>query len=233
MNRRLLLLSLLFFALGCSTSHRPRVVLVFADVSASVKDFAVYREAWAKVIGAVRPGDRVILAHISDRTYTSFRPVLDYEISRFSYWRDNKLTHEAQLRQAKRTFGAKFDGSLARPRPKNTDIFGALIEAAKVFQGDGREPVLVLLSDMLEDSDSYDFEKLPITDSFTKRVIAEAKSNARLPDLGGATVYVAGASAGSTRKACDVEKFWIAYIKAANARLAPTNYGPALMNFGE
>lgn len=34
-------------------------------------------------------------------------------------------------------------------------------------------------------------------------------------------------------RACDVQKFWLAYIKAANGNLSPENYGPALMNFGQ
>lgn len=233
MNRCLLVLAVLFLSLGCSTSHRPRVVLVFADISASVKDFQIYRDAWTKIVASLEPGDRVILAQISDRTYTGFRPVLDSEIPRFSYWRDNKLVHEAQLKQANTTFAAKLNHSLVSVRPRSTDIFGAIVEAAKVFQGETREPVLVLLSDMLEDSESYDFEKLAITDKFTQRVIAEAKGDGRLPDLRGASVYVAGASARTTRKAFDVEKFWLAYFKAANARLTSTNYGPALMNFAE
>src|SRR5262249_50277561 len=104
-----LVISLLF---GCSASPRPRVILVFADVSASVKDFAVYRDAWSKIVSSLRPGDRVILAQISNRTYTDFRPALDYEMPRFDWWRDNKLTNEARLKDAKVTFEKKFNDSL-------------------------------------------------------------------------------------------------------------------------
>jgi hypothetical protein len=84
---------------------------------------------------------------------------------------------------------------------------------------------------MLEDSEEYNFERLKLTDDFTQRVIEEQKKKGRLPDLSGAKVYVAGASAQSANKALDVQRFWLAYCKAANADLAPQSYGPALINF--
>ena len=70
--RALLVSAMLIFGLGCGSSQPPRVVMVFADISASVHDFAVYRDAFSKVTSPLRPGDRVILAQISDRTYTGF-----------------------------------------------------------------------------------------------------------------------------------------------------------------
>jgi hypothetical protein len=89
----------------------------------------------------------------------------------------------------------------------------------------------VLVSDMLEDSEEYNFERQQLNDGFIQRVIAEQKKKGRLPDLSGAKVYVAGASAKSANTALEVQKFWIAYCKAANADLTSQNYGSALMNF--
>jgi hypothetical protein len=86
---------------------------------------------------------------------------------------------------------------------------------------------------MLEDSEAYNFEKQRFTDAFTRQAIANAARESRLPDLAGAKVYVAGASAQNTGRACDVQKFWLAYAKTANGHLSRENYGPALMNFGE
>lgn len=231
---RLLALSLLAAALfGCATSRPARVVLVFVDVSASVKDSAAYRDAWAKIVAALRPGDRLILAQISDRTYTDFRPMLDCQIPRFSYWRDNKLVHDKQRQALQATLDTALDRSLRAPRSRKTDIFGALLEAEKIFKGDRRQATLILLSDMLEDSEAYNFEKQRFTDAFTRQAIADAARDGRLPDLSGATVYVAGASAQSTTRAYDIQKFWLAYTKAANGKFSRENYGPALMNFGE
>ena len=234
MNRLhfMLALPLLSTVLGCSASRPAQVVVVFVDVSASVKDFAAYRDAWSKITATLQPGDRLVLAQISDHTYTAFRPVLDSEIPTFSYWRDNKLIQETRVKALRETFAATLDRSLNAPRSSRTDIFGALLAAEKVFKGDHRPGTLVLLSDMLED-DEYNFEKARISDSFAGEVIAKTSRERRLPDLAGAAVYVAGASAKNMRKACEVQNFWLAYIKAANGRLIPEHYGPALVNFGE
>ena len=235
MKRNVLLGFLLLLAamVGCTTSHPARVIVVFVDVSGSVKDFLVYRDAWTKIGAALQPGDRLILGQISDRTYTGFRPMLDYEMPRFSYWRDNKLIYEKEGKVLQATFTSALDRSLAAPRSQRTDIFGALLEAEKIFKGDRRLGTLILLSDMLEDYGEYNFEKQRFTDAFQQQAIADAAREGRLPDLSGARVYVAGASAQTTGRACDVQKFWLAYIKAANGRLSRENYGPALMNFGE
>jgi hypothetical protein len=230
---RLLILFLTVALFGCSTSRPGRVVLVFVDVSASVKDFAVYRDAWAKIVASLQPGDRLVLAQISDRTYTDFRPLLDCEMPRFSYWRDNRLVYDKERQALEASFATALDRSLHGPRSKRTDIFGALQEAEKIFKGDHRPGTLILLSDMLEDAEAYNFEKQRFTDGFVHKAIADAVRDGRLPDLSGATVYVAGASAHTASRAQDVQKFWLAYTKAANGRLSRENYGPALMNFGQ
>ena len=109
----------------------------------------------------------------------------------------------------------------------------SLVLAEKIFAGDRRRRVLILLSDMLEDSEEYNFERIHVTEEFARQVIEDNRRPGQLPDLGGATVYVAGASARSASKVHEVQRFWLEYSKAANARLIPQNYGPALTNFNE
>ena len=234
MNRVKFMLALSLFsaALGCGASRPAQVVVVFVDVSGSVKDFAAYRGAWAKITAALQPGDRLVLAQISDHTYTAFHPVVDSEIPRFSYWRDNRLVQETRVKALRERFAETLDRSLSGSRSARTDIFGAFLASEKVFKGDWRRGTLVLLSDMLED-DEYRFENAHLSDGFTREVIAKTSRERRLPDLAGATVYVAGASAKNMRKACEVQNFWLAYVKAANGRLVPEHYGPALVNFQE
>jgi hypothetical protein len=220
-------------AVSCTSARPGRVILVFVDVSASVKDIGVYRDAWSKIVSSLQPGDRLVLARISDHTYTAFRPALDYEIPAFSFWRDNRLIHEERMKALHATFAATLDESLKGARSRRTDVLGAFSAAEIVFKQDRRQPRLVLLSDMLEDSEAYNFEKAQMTEEFSRRIVAAASAERRLPDLGGAVVYVAGASAQNNTKAWEVERFWLAYAKAVNADLSRERYGPALMNFAE
>ena len=229
----LLVSALILLSAACQSSptQPPKVVLVFMDVSASVRDFTMYRESWAKILNTVTDGDRIVLARISAETLTQFRPVLDRALPAFNGLTDNKLRHEKQRKQIQQELTAALDQALAAPRSPKTDILHALTLAEKVFHDEKRRHILVLLSDMLEDSEEYNFERLKVTDGFTRQVIDQQKKKGRLPDLGGAKVYVAGASAKSANTALDVQRFWLDYCKAANADLAPQNYGPALMNF--
>jgi len=209
----------------------PKIVLVFMDISGSVRDFTVYRDSWAKILNGLTDGDRIVLARINAETLTQFRPVLDRELPGFHPLTDNKLRHEKQRKQIQQELAQALDQALAAPRSSKTDILHTLTLAEKIFHDEKRRRILVLVSDMLEDSEEYNFERLQLTDDFTRRVIAEQKKKGRLPDLDGAKVYVAGASAKSANKALDVQQFWLAYCKEASADLAPQNYGPALMNF--
>ncbi len=226
-----LMLALAASACQNSPTQLPKVVLVFMDVSASVRDFTVYRDSWAKIVDALKDGDRIILARISAETFTQFRPLLDRELPVFNLLTDNKLRYEKQLKQIHEELVGAINQALTAPRSSKTDILHALSLAEKIFHGEPRRHILVLISDMLEDSDEYNFERLKLADNFTQHVIEEQKKKGRFPDLGGAKVYVAGASAANANKALDVQQFWLAYCKAANGDLAAQNYGPALMNF--
>jgi hypothetical protein len=231
-----LLATVLFFACtGCTAhaAHSAKVVLVFVDESASVRDFTVYREAWSKVLTSLHGGDRIILAPISSRTYTAFRPLLDCEMPDYSYLRDNKLTYDQKLATLERGLNRALERAASQPKSNKTDILNALVLAEKVFAGDHRHHVLLLLTDGIEDSEEYSFERSRLSDSFTKRVIERAREEGRLPNLGGAAVYVAGASARSARKAREIERFWLLYVEATHGHLLPRNYGPALLGFEE
>lgn len=211
-----------------------KIMVVFVDVSGSIQDFDGYRGAWAKILGRLQSGDRLVLGRITDETYTRFRPVLDQPLPTFNPFTDNKLRYEKQLKAIRQEVTQALETTLTASRSAKTDVLNSLTLAAQIFQGDARQHrVLVLLSDMLEDSDEYRFEQVKITDAFIKQVIDSRQKRGRIPDLGGATVYVAGASARTAAKVQEVQQFWVAYMQAAHARLLPHNYGPALVNFNE
>jgi len=229
----LLLVGVGLLSCQAEQSKPSKIVVVFADVSASVKDFDVYHDSWSKILSRLEGGDRIVLGKITDETFTRFRPVIDETVPGFSWLTDNKLRYEKKIKEIKEKLLKALDEALAAPRSQKTDILNTLTLAEKVFHGDKRRRVLVLLSDMLEDSEVYNFERLKLAEDFTRRVIEEKRRKGEMPDLGKAKVYVAGASAKSASRALEVQRFWIEYIKAANGNLAPQNYGPALINFDE
>lgn len=229
------ILAVALMATACQSNktEASKIVVIFVDVSKSVKDYQVYRDAWAKITSRLRGGDRIVLGAINDQTYTAFRAVLDREIPTLNYLTDNKLTYEGETRKVDQEISTALERVLSQSRSPKTDVMNALALAEKIFGGDRRRPVIVLLSDMLEDSEEHNFERDRLTEGFAHRIIEEKRSKGQLPDLGGATAYVAGASAQSAVKAKEVERFWLDFVTAANGRLLPQNYGPALLSFNE
>lgn len=211
----------------------PKIVVVFADVSASVKDFGRYRDSWGKILSQISEGDRVVLGTITDETLTSFRPIVDEELPKFNWLSDNKLRYEKRIKETKQKLAGGFEELLKAPRSQSTDILNSLNIAEKIFFDDKRRRVLVILSDMLEDSVEYKFEKVKISNEFTKQVIKTKREKGVLPDLTGTTVYVACAYAQSAAKAQDIQKFWVEYFKACNALLEKQHYGACLISFNE
>ena len=88
---------------------------------------------------------------------------------------------------------------------------------------------LLILSDMLEDSEEYKFSRTRITPQFIKNVLAETRQNQRMASLQGVQVYVIGASAATEAKADEVEKFWVAYLQACGSNFGAENYGSSLI----
>ena len=93
---------------------------------------------------------------------------------------------------------------------------------------------------MIEDSEDYNFERMPWDSKQIKRIIATERSHRgdRLPNLTGVTVYVAGAtidSSGSEGKRMrlqrQIEDFWLAYFKACNADASDSRYARVLLNW--
>lgn len=217
---------------GCMPSaaeESGRFVVAFVDVSGSVEDYGAYRDAWARIVDAVGPGDRVLLARISDETYTSFRPAVDAEMPSFDPWRDNRLRHEREIQEQRQKLREAMEKAIAIEQSPQTDILNAVALAEKAFATDARRPALVFLSDMIEDSPQYDFEQRSSGEGLAHRVADEQSAASRLPDLGGVRIYVAGISAASAAQAREIESFWQAYFGATGGRVV--SYAPSLLGF--
>ncbi|MCD6116125.1 hypothetical protein J7K93_03845, partial [bacterium] len=115
-----------------------------------------------------------------------------------------------------------------------TEIMGALQTAERVFMSyDQHRKVLVIMSDMLEDSKLYRFTKENLTDTRITSIISAEEENKRIPDLKGVKVYVTGAIAGNSQKYFQVRNFWYKYMEKCGAVLSHENYGSNLIRFDE
>ena len=111
----------------------------------------------------MKPGDRVIVATITDKTYTRFKMLIDCVLPVSDWTTDNPLLYRRKLERTYQELEAAIDAAFAEPRVTETAIMDGVLAAEKVLASDGRRRVLVIWSDMLEDSGPYDFARQSLT----------------------------------------------------------------------
>jgi hypothetical protein len=121
--------------------------------------------------------------------------------------------------------------SAKRGTPR-TEIINSLNIADKIFHNEKvRQKILILLSDMIQDSKEYNFDRVKVTNEYTSRIINDQKKENRIPDLKSVKVYVAGANASDSEKFRSIEKFWNRYFVATGADFSLHRYGHSLLEF--
>ena len=211
----------------------PRVITVFVDMSGSTNQArrTVYRKAFDKVYQNLQQGDRIIVGTITGRSYIDFKPVVDAEIPKQSIWL-NRIKFEQDLAKTKSDIKAEVEKLLLLKRgTPRTEIINSLNIADKIFHNENRQKILIILSDMIQDSKEYNFERVKVTDAYVSNIIRDRQKQNLIPNLATVKVYVAGASASDSNKFRSIEKFWNRYFIAAGADFSLHRYGHSLLEF--
>lgn len=248
---------LLLFALpalllttGCTKAsqaeaQRGTAVVIFVDFSDSIggTDRAGFkREIEKQVLPWLQPGDSIMIAPITDKTLTEFRPLVEADLParpQFNGWvnnvmKFNKASRETDARivQVKETLRTQTAEALTRKyQARYTDIFSSVLLAEKIFSAESRRKVLILMSDMIEDYPPYAFDRMTWTPTATQKLLMELETKKMIPDLSGVCVYVSGISAPSAELARNIGVFWEAYFRKAKADLSPSRYAHVLLHW--
>lgn len=186
------------------------------------------------------PGDALMAGLITDNSLVQADFPLKVEVTPMDPSKDNPLM--AQSRAVKETEGLekKLDAVFsADPRSKATKIMDAMVLAQQVLKALKRDrSVIVVFSDMVEESETYDFRKEKLSADRIGQIIAAEKKSGRLPDLAGVRVYVWGAGGGSyqgmtSAQILGIRDFWLRYFKEAGADLPAERYLSAPVGFHE
>ncbi len=227
-----------------------KTVLMIFDVSGSTTpDVRDQYITWAKSIihhekgkpAHFGPGDALVAIRVTDSSLTEWKTVT-IELTRFDPTRENMLV--AAGKAAKELDGAeqKIEDFVRDQREviKYSKIMDALSLAASNFKALKRDRnVLVVFSDMVEESDHYNFAKQPLSDARAQQIVESEKQNGRVPDLKGVKVYVYGAGVGeyakklSSQQFRGIESFWLAYFKASGADLPAERYLPSFIGYSD
>ena len=211
----------------------PRVIVVLVDMSGSTNRArrTVYNEAFEKIFESLGQGDRIVVGTITSRSYIDFKPVVDAEIPKQSVW-VNRISFEQNLAKTKSNINKQVEGLLSRKKgTPRTEILNSLNIADTIFHNEKRHKVLVILSDMVQDSKEYNFYRTKVTDSYISNIIRFRKKNNLVPNLAGVKVYVAGATADEPKKFRSIEKFWNNYFEITGADFSTHRYGHSLLEF--
>jgi len=222
------------FAKSEKPPEQPRLIIIFVDMSDSANQArqTVCKEAFEKIYRNLRQGDRVVVGTITSRSYIDFKPTVDEQIPKKTIW-DNRLQFERSLTSTKEKIRRETDKLLSRERGTAlTEILDSLNIADIIFHDEKeRQKILVILSDMIEDSKECNFDKDKITDEYISNVISSRQKKNLMPNLTGAKIYVAGASADDSNKFRAVQTFWARYLTESGADFSPHRYGHSLINF--
>ena len=212
---------------------KSRVIIVFVDMSGSTNQArrTVYKDAFEKIYQNLREGDRIVVGTITSRSFIDFKPAVDAEIPKQSIW-DNRLQYEQKFAKTKNDLRAAVETLLTqRKGTPYTEILNSLNIADTIFHNEERQKILVILSDMLQDSKEYKFERTRITDKYISDLIRYRQQQKMVPNLAGVKVYVAGASASDSVKFRTIEKFWARYFAVTGADFSTHRYGHSLLQF--
>jgi hypothetical protein len=228
-----------------ATTPTGMSVVVFIDFSGSIQssERAAYRrELERDILPALGAGDRIVIAPIHDKTLTSFRPLAEATFPvtpPFSGWVNNVLKYnkqvkstERELADAREQLNADVKEAFARPYASPyTDIFSSMFMAQKLFDGDSRRKVLIVMSDMIEDYPPHKFDAMAWKPDTIGKLIGELGAKRQIADLSGVCVYVSGASAPQAQLARDIARFWEAYFRRARADFDPSRYSHVLLHW--
>jgi hypothetical protein len=240
---RLLVPSVLLLAAaacGSGSAAQARVAVALFDLSGSTNVEAIkqqYIKDFIKVLDAVSTGGVLAADIIDDNPLAHSTYPINESFDRYDPLKENRLDYQRRIRQKREAVVKQAEAVVQRRRAgsRGTNVLDGLQLAERVFSSyAGQERLLVVFSDMIEQSKRYDFSGENLTASRISQIIARERSAGRLPDLRGVEVCVVGAGASktgglSTERLLAIREFWLQYFKAAGANLPKERYGSALL----
>lgn len=254
MDLRTVIAFLLLLA-GCDQSRREaiapaeapvtpqqRLFVILIDFSATTQMFRdQYRSDISNVVENLRESDTLALLKINESSLGSGGSqslFATMEVPPEPGEAKNALTRKLRDERRAKAVAAKrdivrknVDKFLAETATAPwTEIMAGLANADKVIdQHSNRRAILIVFSDMIEESRRYNFAKKPPTAKRRREILEAERATNRLPDLTGVRVHVvAPMSGGDSEQFLRLQDFWMAYFKAANAELSPESYASSL-----
>lgn len=226
---------------GQASSH---AIFVLFDISGSTTAKEIrqrYFNDFEKILKELQGGELLMGDVITENTLATLSYPINELFPAYNPLMGNPLTHKRKMRQAIERAKEKAKQLILQspPAPK-TDLLNAFQAADKVFNGERCKgvphKVLIVFSDMIEQSGRYDFTGEEMTKNRIQEILETLRRQEQLPNLKGVKVWVAGATASvkgglNPQKIYQIQDFWLAYFRACGADLTKERYAATLLNF--
>ncbi len=235
---------------GCESSSQGttsvgKEIVIFVDFSDSIRgdnQTLFLQDLERAILPTLSAGDRIVIAPINDKTFTSFHPIVEVTFPDnpgFDGWSDNLLKYNQEVKRVneevarlkeeiKSQISHMFKG---RRASQQTDIFSSIVMAQKLFDHQPRQKVLVLMSDMIVDYPPYRFERISWNPEKNTEILSDLRMKGMIPDLSNVCVYVSGVTAASADQAGNIARFWQEYFDRTNAKLNSSRYAHVLLHW--
>jgi len=237
-----LMASICLMVAACSSKQAgvETVAVALFDVSGSTNEKTVkeqYLREFEKILAVVTSGGIVVADVIDDNPLAHSSYPVNQTITPYDPLKENRLDWERRVRRLKDDAlrSAKVVLEERRSHQPGTRILEAMQLAERAFSTyTGKLRVLVIFSDMIEQSDRYDFSAEGLTQQRIQQIVAEERSKGRLPSLTGVEICVTGAGASRTGglpsdRLQSIRDFWLEYFKATGGTLPKSRYGASLL----
>jgi len=218
------LLFFLFFSTSATKAQQRVELVVLIDLSQSVgangpddrSEFQKNVAAVSQVLRQVPAGAHVTVVGITDDSFGQPYFLLRAAVAPETGYFGEKL---ASARQRLETSWKAKSRNLT-PSFAGTDLFGAFLVAGQIFQeaGAGRRDVLVVFSDMWQETREFHFGRM--AEVCSSEAMEKVRDQKLLANLRDADVEVLGTDSPGRNKvewAC-VRDFWMKYLAEAGAR---------------
>ncbi|MDA8090276.1 MAG: hypothetical protein M0Z61_08675 [Nitrospiraceae bacterium] len=234
------ILLLLVLLTTTSAFAESKTVFVLFDVSRStLGSRKEYLDGFKKILDIRSPGeasqsrlglrDAIAADVITANSLSTSEMPIEHEFN-YSFWSGlNETFYGYKSIAVKKHLAEEAKKLLFSQEAGGSDILNSLRLADRVFRRFKRDKsILVIFSDMIEQSGPYDFERDNLTNRRITEIIRQERAKG-LPGLKGVIVYVAGARAASPTQFLKIRNFWLRYFRACGAVLDQDNYGRAFM----
>lgn len=236
---------MLIFAVDCSAENAEvkRHIIFIVDFSGSVgENLENYWKIIELITGCnksktdtknlcanIKGGDRITVLKITGQSRRKPKIMANSYFPEKGFF-DSRLRHEKKLKKIKTCFRDsllnEFEGAA---QANNTEILASLRLAEQYFNGvQGEKKIVIILSDMIEESEFYNFRRNKIQ---PKSILDKEETAHRLPNLSNIIVYVSGAYAATGKKYDEIMGFWKEYFAKTGAKLK--NYTSEMIVFDE